>query len=91
MKYAVVAVLDQTIGFVTETGTYTTKHPEAKLWDDIQDASWTASTATARDALYRRRSEHRTESSDDEVAKGCAHVVEAVDDEAEFRAREDTW
>lgn len=34
MKYAVAAVADQTWTYLCEDGSYTTKHPEAKLFDE---------------------------------------------------------
>lgn len=43
MKYAVIAGLDQTYGYLCEDGTFTTKHPEAKLFD-TREAAQTAAT-----------------------------------------------
>jgi hypothetical protein len=92
MKYAILTILDQTIGYRTESGSYTTKHPEAKLWDDLQDASGVASRDTAMAALeIRKKGEFFVEDTDESLVCSVTSIVEAVPDEAEFRSREDTW
>ena len=68
MKYAILTILDQTIGYRTESGSYTTKHPEAKLWDDLQDASGVASRDTAMAALeIRKKGEFFVEDTDESL------------------------
>lgn len=94
VKYALVTVLDQTIGFLAEDGSATTKHPNAKLLDSLEDASMELVRASVRDALSMRR--HAPDFSDDaagdeEIVEECEWMLCEVHDEAEFRAREDTW
>ena len=92
MKYAVVTRLDQTYGYRTKEGGYTTKHPEAELWDDVQQASAVAAKDTALNALaIRREDKDFADMTDETLIQEVICVVEAVEDEAEFRAREDTW
>lgn len=78
MKFAVWLSADQTIVYLMADGiSDTTRHPEAKLWDTRKEAE--AMLGEYNDAL---------------VAQHRARVfgeVEEVADEAEFRARKDTW
>lgn len=92
MKYAVVTKLDQTYGYRTKDGSYTTKHPEVELWDDVRDASDAAAEDTASTVLaIRREAKYFVDTTDENLIQDVICVVEEVPDEAEFRAREDTW
>ena len=97
MKYAIAHPADQTIAYVAsyENGVVATtiKHPEAKLYDNVGEASDTASELSIRQALFLARGGHdgKREYSDDLILRWATHWVESVEDEEEFRAREDTW
>lgn len=92
VKYAIATVLDQTIGYFRdyEHG-FTTKHPEAQLFDTLPDAVAVVRKESASRALYQRGSEYFKDHTDEEIVKGVDFWIEVVADEAEFRAREDTW
>ena len=89
MKYAIACVADQTWAYLDTKGSITAKHPEARLWDGLQEASIAACEAAAGDALYNRRM--GSTDTDEELAQRCSYWLEAVEDEDEFRARKDTW
>ena len=98
MKYAIAHVADQTIMYHCENGEgeggSTTKHPEAKLYDDLHDASTKASGLSVEQAIFLKNGGHEGglfRPSDKAIVSICPHWVEAVEDVAEFRAREDTW
>ena len=82
MKYALFHVCDQTICYLTADGMSTTVHAEAVLFDD-RDAAETIK-AIDHAGMYVH-------------GYALAFIerfgieIEAVADEAEFRAREDTW
>ena len=97
-KYAVAHVMDQTIGYLTDVRDLdlTTKHPEAKLWDKLEDAAAVISETSAKHAmLLLRRVQDNTYdlggTSDERIVIWASYFIEVVEDEAEFRAREDTW
>lgn len=50
MKYAVLAVCDQTFTYLTDDGDWTTKHSEAQLFDTKEEAEQ-ASVHTKADAI----------------------------------------
>lgn len=82
MKYAVLAVMDQTFGFLNEAeDNFTTRHPEAKLFD----------TRDAADAAKAREDARLPSDLTPELRARYSCWVEEIEDEAEFRAREDTW
>ena len=92
VRFAVAVVLDQTIGYLTDTegNDVTTKHPEARLFATLREAQEAASahddriaaddlppTTTVQEVIVAYRRQ--------------TAMIEQVDDVAEFRAREDTW
>jgi len=99
VKYAVAGVMDQTIGYLTsadpEKSEKTIRHCEAHLWDDLAEASMASADYAVKHALYLKSAAHQERFgitfSDDHIKKVCTYWVEAVEDEEEFRAREDTW
>ena len=99
VKYAVAGIMDQTIGYLTSSDVAdaqkTIRHPEAHLWDDLVEASMACADIAVRHALYLKSEVHQEKFdiilSDDRIQKVCTYWVEAVEDEEEFRAREDTW
>lgn len=93
MKYAVGTILDQTFGYYTgnERGSYTTVHSEAKLFEDLKEAVRIVSRHSAETALCLRQSEYFVDCSDEDIIKRIAYFIETVEDEIEFRSREDTW
>jgi hypothetical protein len=87
-KFAVWAPADQTMLFFTGNGLAgTTKHPEAKLWEDRAEA----------EALVRQYNggiPSIVESGGKKIElqrERYFAAIEEVEDEAEFRSREDTW
>lgn len=74
MKFAVCVVLDQTIGYVSESGDLTTRHPEAQLFD------------TRLEANNARREHNATIRSDlsDDLKERCKAWVIVVPDEVTF-------
>lgn len=96
-KYAIAHPADQTIAYVAsyEDGKVSTtiKHPEVKLYDDLIEASGIASDLSIRQALFLKNGGHdgKQTYSEDFILRVTTHWVETVEDEAEFRAREDTW
>lgn len=87
MKYVIVTVMDQTIGFATPAGDWTTKHPEALLLDSQEEA---ALKVDALNAALPTHDTHGTPHSP-EMRERMTCWFEQVEDEAEFRARADTW
>lgn len=81
MKYAIGTVLDQTIGYWAGSDPsstlpiWTTVHAEAKLFDTREAA----------------KNEFPLCIVDWKEPNEDALFIEEIDDEAEFRAREDTW
>ncbi len=92
-KYAVVFHADQTIIYEREDRSTTTKYPEVHLFEKLEDAVRRVAHAAAEIAIHQRTSEHFEKRSDAEIAEGVRTIVwvEVVTNEAEFRAREDTW
>lgn len=81
MKFAVLTVLDQTFGFLNEAEeSFTIHHPEAKLFDTREAADVAIAKENARLSHLSPQLQERY---------SC--WVEEVPDEAEFRARPDTW
>ena len=86
MKYAVVCVLDQTYGYLTPENTWSTqysewtiKHPEAQLFETEEEAEAASLKADSHIPL------------DTPNRKRYTSFIENVEDEVEFRSREDTW
>jgi hypothetical protein len=82
MKWAVIAAMDQTIGYLSAVHPdgleLTTKHPEALLFERREDA---------QAIVNKDRADYVAAGRDPDMAAD----VYAVEDEAEFRSREDTW
>jgi len=76
MKYAIVVPLDQTIGYVMQTGEITIVHKEARLFD------------TEFEAL-KYLEEHAIEFAQDKI--DLVDHIERICDEEEFKNRPDTW
>ncbi|MCH9637819.1 MAG: hypothetical protein K0U16_07745 [Gammaproteobacteria bacterium] len=94
MKYAIFTVCDQTICYITASGAHTTKHPEAVLFDSVQKASQRCVELSVQQALFLKNGghpEHPVSYTDEQIVERFGHCLEAVEDESEFRAREDTW
>jgi hypothetical protein len=87
MKYVVMMVLDQTVGFLDANDVETIRHPEALLHETREAAD---AKAHAYDAQLPTHGSDGKPHSESLRARWMAWVEE-VPDEAEFRAREDTW
>ena len=99
-KYAVATVMDQTWGYATspdvETAQLTIRHPEAHLFDHIGTASSFCSEIAVQHALYLKSDAYKERfpeinMTDEWIKRVASYWVEIVDDEEEFRSREDTW
>lgn len=96
MKFAIATVTDQTISYLTKNKELTTKHPLAGLWDDITDASILISELSVEQALSLKNPEYEKKFpyikwTDEEIIETCHWWLEIIEDENEFRNREDTW
>lgn len=94
MKYVIITACDQTICYISESGQLTTKHPEAKMFDDVKEASEMCVRLSVEQALFLKNGghpEHPVSVTDTQIVEAYGHLLEAVEDETEFRAREDTW
>lgn len=82
MKYAILQTIDQTFGYWDEKAeTWTTKHPEATLYGTVGEAGA---------ALARIMADYDGEPLSRKELERLAPIIEEVEDEAEFRSREDT-
>jgi len=87
MKYAVGVIIDQTYGYLTEEGSFTTQHPEAILFGTRYDAEQAAEKSDSMmPVLDINGNPYSPEHL--EVMK-C--FIEPVENETEFHSREDTW
>lgn len=68
-------------------GAITTDPAEAKLWDDVGDASTVASQRTACGAIERRW-RRMSPVNDEAIVAQASHYIEVVKDEVEFRSRQ---
>jgi hypothetical protein len=92
MKYALWKAADQTIVYLTESGHTTTKHFQAKLWDNKEQVEAIRRVRNASiPALFPIGHSKAGQPIDDRWRLICSVEIEEVPDEAEFRAREDTW
>lgn len=87
MLYAVVRVLDQTVGFLDEHEGWTTKHPEALLFDTREAADKTVAHYDSKIPTHWPNGEPITE----DQRMRFTSWVEEVEDEETWRAQEDTW
>lgn len=87
-RYAIGFLADQTITYLCAPGGETTKHSEALLYRDLD-----AAVAQARKYCRPEESTHELDFEHAiSISCSCAGwFVERVDDEAEFRSRDDTW
>ncbi len=93
MKYALVMVADQTHVYHSGNG-WTTKHAEAKLFTNLEMASVKLSELSAEQAVFLKNGgheEHPVDFDDEHIIELSTHWMELVEDETEFRSREDTW
>jgi len=93
-KYAIATICDQTICYITEDGSHTTKHPEAKLWESPQEASSRASELSVEQAIFLKNGGHEAHPlnyDDERIQNISSFWIEPVIDEEEFKKREDTW
>ena len=87
-KFAVWAPADQTMLYFTGVGlAETTKHPEAKLWEDRAEAESVVTEYNAGIPSFVEVHGKRTELTRERYFA----AIEEVEDETEFRSREATW
>lgn len=86
MKYVVATVMDQTWGYWDGLG-FTTKHPEALLFNDIEEADGCVTYLTVHLPTHNFYGEVYTA----EQLKRWILWIEEVPDEDEFRSQKDTW
>ena len=94
MKYAVACRMDQTWGYYHKDGSeITTEHSKAKLWVGLAEASAALSTCVAAHAIHLKNGGNTgIKFTDEDVVEiASSYWLEAVLNETEFRAREDTW
>ena len=95
MKYAIAHVCDQTICYVKVDGVgTTTEHPKAGLWEDVAVASNICVRLSVEQALFLKNGgdpRWPVSFTDEQILERFGHWLEAVEDENEFRTREDTW
>jgi hypothetical protein len=76
-------------------GGTTVKHQEAMLWGSVEEASGVLVRAGVDQALFLKNGGHAwhpLQWSDEQITVyTTARWIEAIEDEAEFRSREDTW
>lgn len=92
MKYCLCSPCDQTMVMYTEQDAgfgnhWTTKHSEAKLFDSIAGACFQKQKHDEAIAYYWPDGSPRTR----EQRERLFAWIEEISDEAEFRARPDTW
>lgn len=87
MQYAILSPADQTFVYETGNDSYTTKHPEAKLWDDKLDCEAYCKQLNKEIVEANVGNQHMEKL----LSFGDWYVIEEVVNEVEFRSRKDTW
>jgi hypothetical protein len=93
-KYAVAFVLDQTIGYVKPDEKGCTTNPrEAGLWDAAVAAAVAVELSVSQAVYLKNGGDPKYPNvwQDKSILRICHHWLEEVDDEVEFRGRDDEW